>query len=191
MNNEKVVEISKLSGQEAQKLLSLGVSRSNLKKFLHAQYRKGNDTFPGYAIANVFHGFECFTLSPISTALTSGRSGHIEIFEEDVQHEVCCVFYSIMDYLAYVYLRSISPLPLIDKVDCFIMCNPKNYFSLTVNTDGYQRILLFLPNTIFGKTISLTLEQRNPGHVKDCSFFYGNYETLRDLCKDWIKDRIV
>lgn len=184
---KEVAEFSKLSHFDMQMFLDMGVNRAVLKKFFSARFCKDKSTLTGYAIGNVFNGYECFTLPPSTSSFTSGHSGHIEILGEGCQGEVCCVFYSIMDYLAYAYLRSVGPLPLIDKADCFIMCHPNNFFSLAVNTDGYKKILLFLPKSEYGQTISLTLAARNPGHVRDCSFYYGIYGTLSELCNEWIK----
>ena len=57
---------------------------------------------------------------------------------------------------------------------------------MVVETDGYEKIYMFFPNTEVGITIAKTIEARNPRHVYNCSLMYAASKTLKEFTEYFI-----
>nr|WP_297934957.1 hypothetical protein [uncultured Lachnoclostridium sp.] len=139
----------------------------------------------GIGVENPQGGVEFVSADFTRPSYSIGEISPLRLYCNDKYNrtETCCVFYDILDYLAYIFIRKIHMFGVPNDADCFIMSSSKNYHQLVVETDVYKKILLFLPKDVFGRTMSLSIQKRNPTHVINCDFYYGNLTNLFDFMK--------
>ena len=141
--------------------------------------------YQGFGIQNDMGGVEFFhpdyTKNPVTLracSITTVQNPKVK----DTQ--VCCLFYDFMDYLAYCSLQGSAELRLPYQGTCIIMSHVKNFMHMVVDSDDYDEVYVFFPNTVVGETIALTLKQRNQKKVKNFSIFYKGYRNLCSFVKD-------
>lgn len=61
------------------------------------------------------------------------------------------------------------------------MSHVTNFMHMVVDSDDYDEVYLFFPNTLVGKTISKTLKQRSRERIKNCDVLYKGYSNLREF----------
>ncbi len=85
-----------------------------------------------------------------------------------------CLFASFIDYLAYKTLcadeRLSQRLGLI-KCDCIVMNNPSNFIQMMIDSDGYDVVHCFFPNTISGEVMERSIMSRNPHGVSETHIY--------------------
>ena len=57
-------------------------------------------------------------------------------------------------------------------------------FVAFVDSDDFDEVYLFFPNTDLGKTISKTLQQRNQKKTKNCDVLYKGHRNLMEFVKE-------
>lgn len=89
-----------------------------------------------------------------------------------------------MDYLAFYTLKGSREFRLPQHDACIVMSHVSNYMHMVVDSDDYDEVYMFFPNTVVGRTIALTLKRRNPGKVTDYSIIYKGHANLRAFVQD-------
>lgn len=89
-----------------------------------------------------------------------------------------------MDYLAFYTLKGSREFRLPQHDACIVMSHVSNYMHMVVDSDDYDEVYMFFPNTVVGRTIALTLKRRNPGKVTDYSIIYKGHTNLRAFVQD-------
>lgn len=102
---------------------------------------------------------------------------------KDEGYKTCCMFFSFIDYLCFLSLRSMNPITfaLPESPSFLIMSSVASYYRAVAISDLYDRIYLFLPRNEFGGVMSKTIQMRNPSHVVNYDVFYAGYVTLFDF----------
>lgn len=141
--------------------------------------------YQGFGIQNDMGGVEFFHPDYTKNPVTLRACGITTVLNPKVKDtQVCCVFYDFMDYLAYCSLQGSAELRLPYQGTCIIMSHVKNFMHMVVDSDDYDEVYVFFPNTVVGETIALTLKQRNQKKVKNFSIFYKGYRNLCSFVKD-------
>ena len=141
--------------------------------------------YQGFGFRNDIGGVEFFhqlyTPFPVtlkSYAPTTLRSPKAK------EYQACCLFYDFMDYLAFYTLKGSREFRLPQHDACIVMSHVSNYMHMVVDSDDYDEVYMFFPNTVVGRTIALTLKRRNPGKVTDYSIIYKGHANLRAFVQD-------
>lgn len=141
--------------------------------------------YQGFGIQNDMGGVEFFHPDYTKNPVTLRACGITTVLNPKVKDtQVCCLFYDFMDYLAYCSLQGSAELRLPYQGTCIIMSHVKNFMHMVVDSDDYDEVYVFFPNTVVGETIALTLKQRNQKKVKNFSIFYKGYRNLSYFVKD-------
>lgn len=98
--------------------------------------------------------------------------------------EKVCIFYDVMDYLAYKSLQKSDFVRLASDCDIIIIADAKNIIHAMIEGDEYQNIYLYLPNDIIGFTIVQTMVQRHGKHAVVCNPLYKGYANLLEFAKE-------
>lgn len=144
--------------------------------------------YQGIGMKNDLGGVEFFHHEHAPETVTLRAAAPITCHHPKNKHShTCCLFYDFMDYLAYCSLKGNSHFHLPQNATCIIMSHVGNFMHMVVDSDDYDEVFLYFPNTLVGKTISMTLKQRNQHRVKNCDILYKGYRSLREfvmeLCK--------
>ncbi len=102
----------------------------------------------------------------------------------------CNLFLTITDYLAY---KALVKLPVIfydDNCDSIILNNHKNLGYFLVESEDYNIIDMFLPNTETGKTLTKTILDRNAA-ARDWTYTYKDYSSLQTFLQSYIKENKI
>ena len=153
----------------------------------HVEYSSLNRVYRGYGIKNVNGGIEFINPKCMDEPMTLKSQGYIVAYnKKKTVSKSCCLFFDFPDYLSFLAIQRKTFLQLPDGCDCYIMSHVKNYISMVVETDGYEKIYMFFPNTEVGITIAKTIEARNPRHVYNCSLMYAASKTLKEFAEYFI-----
>lgn len=87
-------------------------------------------------------------------------------------------FSNFMDYLAYLSLSKDGKIALPKECDCIILNHHFNLSHFLVESEEYEEVNLFLPNSSAGKVLTRTIMDRNPAAV-DWSGSYIHFQSLR------------
>lgn len=98
--------------------------------------------------------------------------------------EKVCIFYGMMDYLAYKALQKSDFVRLASDCDIIVMTDSKNIVHAMVEGDEYQSIYLYLPNDVVGSTIAQTMVQRHGEYAVVCNPLYKGYANLLEFAKE-------
>lgn len=152
----------------------------------HVEYSSLNRVYRGYGIKNVNGGIEFINPKCMGEPVTLKNQGYVAIYnKKKADGKSCCLFFDFLDYLSFLSIQRKTFLQLPDGCDYYIMAHVKNYISMVVETDGYEKIYMFFPNTEVGITIAKTIEDRNPRHVYNCSFLFSCCKTIREFAADF------
>ena len=84
-------------------------------------------------------------------------------------------------------------LPVIfydDNCDSIILNNHKNLGYFLVESEDYNIIDMFLPNTETGKTLTKTILDRNAA-ARDWAYTYKDYFSLQAFLQSYIKENKI
>ena len=138
--------------------------------------------YQGIGMPNDMGGVEFFHHEHAPDTLTLRAAGPITCHHPKIKHSpICCLFYDFMDYLAYCSLRGNTHFHLPQYATCIVMSHVTNFMHMVVDSDDYDEVYLFFPNTLVGKTISKTLKQRSHERIKNCDVLYKGYSNLREF----------
>lgn len=141
----------------------------------------------GIGVKNTNKGVEIINLSK-EEVFTFHKEGIIIIKQHKKRkYHSCCVFYSLIDYLAYSIIRASQKVQLPDCDNAIILSNSLSFSIFTTECDIYDNIFAFFPNNNVGLTINKSLKDRHGKHFEDKSFIYKGYKTLYDYSKDLIE----
>lgn len=180
MGYGKKIEISNLSPEDEKILNSFGIKGKNcLSGLFSMELYSLSGVEKGIGMINTNYGYEFLNQNTKKQQFGLAKTGYVFIGVQGKKRtQDCCVFYDLKDYLSYLGINQNSPLSLPKGTDCFILCGAINYFGLVVDTDEYENINVFMPNSVFGKSLVKTMQERNPNHIKNFDVFYGGYKTL-------------
>lgn len=129
---------------------------------------------------------ECEKNKNIYSTITIGIPEILSFeFKKGFKSESCCLFVDVFDYISYLnLLHEDAGKNIPCHCDCYVLNDPRNFVSLLLQSDDYDKIYLFFPNTVYGSTLEQTISQRNPYRVVDASFYYKNYVSIYDYIKN-------
>lgn len=143
------------------------------------------EIYCGIGIRNKKGGVEFYSSSLSCTPITVKRAGVTYIPREDGRRsDNCCLFSDFMDYLAFLSLRDRHPLSLPD-CDCLIMSAISNFMQMLHDCKKYDRVYCFFPNTVYGKTLFLTVSGsvKRVAAIKDYSDLYKDMPCMLQYIK--------
>lgn len=115
---------------------------------------------------------------------TIDRPGYL-IFPltKDMSSKECILFMEFFDYLSYMHLTGDDDTSTVfpRHCDCYVMNDVRNFISTMLDTEHYDKIYCFFPDTVLGRTMEQTLLQRNPEHVVSGFKYYKGYISLYDM----------
>lgn len=142
-----------------------------------------NVVYCGIGIRNEMGGMEFYSAPLCRSSFTVKPAGITCIPRiEGHRSDACCVFADMMDYLAYLTLLEKQEV-LIPACDCIIMGAISNFMDMLHECKMYAHICCFLPNTIPGRTMFLTINSLKNCEVKDFSCIYGKTICLHQYVK--------
>lgn len=185
-SNKISFNIEALSSKSMEIFASLGIKNEYLPFDL-----RGFDIFyagnvvHGVGVVNPSGGIEYVSDDLGRPSHSIGEKCHFKIYSKGKENrtESCCVFFDFLDYIAYIIISRIHMFGLPAAADCFILSSIKHYHKMVIETDLYSKILLFFPKNDFGRTMALSMKQRNPAHIINCDFYYGSSVSLFDFMK--------
>lgn len=132
----------------------------------------------GIGMRNVHGGVEFVSLLEMKSPTTLHRKG-ITLQPLKKGHATgCCLFSNFIDYLAYLTLLKEDKIPLPKNCDCIILNHHFNLSHFLTESEDYEKVNLFLPNSPAGKVLSKTIMDRNTA-VVDWSGCYVHFQSLR------------
>lgn len=187
-NNGKVVWKAELSPKDKERLRKVGITlpEQKMSDLRSITILCLNKLYRGIGLENSSKGIEIISVDDIKRPITLNSIGYI-FYPVDNKHlsKKCYVFNDFLDYYAFKSYQNVcQAFP--EKRDCYILCNPEEFATLMVRTDVYSDIALFLPNNTYGRTMVLSLLDRNKAHVTDCSGCYKGYQYFRQFVSDWM-----
>lgn len=141
----------------------------------------------GLCVQNVNGGYEFYNSEYMEEPATLIHPGTtIILTKQNQKSRHCCIFLSLLDYLAYRNLQYEAALPeeLSHPCDCFIIGDESNLIDAMLDTDTYGKVFCMFPRHLIGKTITQTFIYRNPNMYIDVSDFYQDYCSLFDYNKN-------
>lgn len=132
----------------------------------------------GIGMRNESGGVEFFSYGLTSHPVTIHDRGiTIVKCNNRLKSHECCAFANFLDYMSYVSLHGRKRSTLPKNQDCIILNHPNNCMYFIMECEFYDKINLFLPNSIAGRTLAQTIVGRNP-LSKSWSPLYGSYKSL-------------
>ena len=126
----------------------------------------------------------------VSATVSIGKQGILFFPKfEGITTLYVCVFSSFLDYLAYKTLCADETeayiLGLV-RCDCIVMNNPANFTQMVLDTDMYDQVHCFFPNTAAGKVMERSIMSRHPNAIsmahiyedKGCLYNYVNQPVM-------------
>lgn len=184
----EVVWKSQLSAKDKERLKILGITlpEQKMSDLRSIKIQCLNKLYNGIGLENSSKGIEIISVDDIKRPITLNSKGYI-YYPVSSKHlsKNCYVFNDFLDYYAFKSYQNVcQAFP--EERDCYILCNPVEFATLMVRTDIYSDIALFLPNNTYGRTMVLSLMDRNRAHVTDCSGCYKGYQYFRQFVSDWM-----
>lgn len=143
-----------------------------------------NVVYYGIGIRNGKGGMEFYSSSLSNAPVTVRRPGITYIPRvEGHRSDNCCLFSDFMDYLSFLTLRDKHRMALPD-CDCLIMSAISNFMQMLHDCKKYDRVYCFFPNTVYGKTLFLTVNGAAKRSVKDCSELYKGIPNIHQYIKN-------
>lgn len=184
----EVVWKAQLSAKDKERLKEVGIilPEQKMSELRSIKIQCLNKLYNGIGLENTSKGIEIISVDDIKRPITLNSKGYI-YYPVSSKHlsKNCYVFNDFLDYYAFKgYQNVCQAFP--EERDCYILCNPVEFATLMVRTDIYSDIALFLPNNTYGRTMVLSLMDRNRAHVTDCSGCYKGYQYFRQFVSDWM-----
>lgn len=135
----------------------------------------------GIGIRNQNGGVEFINFDLMRSPTTIHRKGISKIKDSNNKSNTCCVFANFLDFMAFSTMRKetakVFPCGTFDHI---ILNHPRNVISFLVESEFYDHIHLFLPNTVAGKCLARTIMSRKTS-ITDWSCLYSHYKSLHSL----------
>ena len=100
------------------------------------------------------------------------------------QSKNCCLFQTIVDYMAYKTLLHYNINGMPKGCDSIILNQCSNIVALVVESEDYDTIYTFFQNTELGVILARTLSQRNPMNVENREYLYQHHESLMSYLRE-------
>lgn len=144
----------------------------------------------GVGIRNVNGGVEFINFDYMESPRTLRTSGISVVPYNNSKHSRnCCLFYSLVDYMAYKTLKTYPDITLPDGCDCLILSQCRNIIALVVESEDYDKIYTFFPNTELGGILARTFSHRNPLCVENREWQYTKYENMMEYLKHIVEQK--
>lgn len=168
-----------LTVKDQEKLQEFGINPSSIPEEVYSiDCSSLNRVWHGIGMRNVHGGVEFISLTEMKRPTTIHRKGITLQPSKKVSVASCCLFSNFMDYLAYLSLSKDGKIALPKECDCIILNHHFNLSHFLVESEEYEEVNLFLPNSSAGKVLTRTIMDRNPAAV-DWSGSYIHFQSLR------------
>lgn len=168
-----------LTVKDQEKLQEFGINPSSIPEEVYSiDCSSLNRVWHGIGIRNVHGGVEFISLTEMKRPTTIHRKGITLQPSKNGSVASCCLFSNFMDYLAYLSLSKDGKIALPKECDCIILNHHFNLSHFLVESEEYEEVNLFLPNSSAGKVLTRTIMDRNPAAV-DWSGSYIHFQSLR------------
>lgn len=139
----------------------------------------------GVGILNVNGGVEFINFNNMDTSTTLRAYG-ISVVPNNVgqQSKSCCLFQTIVDYMAYKTLLHYNINGMPKGCDSIILNQCSNIVALVVESEDYDTIYTFFQNTELGVILARTLSSRNPMNVENREYLYQHHESLMSYLRE-------
>lgn len=168
-----------LTVKDQEKLQEFGINPSSIPEEVYSiDCSSLNRVWHGIGMRNVHGGVEFISLTEMKRPTTIHRKGITLQPSKKGSVASCCLFCNFMDYLAYLSLSKDGKIALPKECDCIILNHHFNLSHFLVESEEYEEVNLFLPNSSAGKVLTRTIMDRNPAAV-DWSGSYIHFQSLR------------
>ena len=168
-----------LTVKDQEKLQEFGINPSSIPEEVYSiDCSSLNRVWHGIGMRNVHGGVEFISLTEMKRPTTIHRKGITLQPSKNGSVASCCLFSNFMDYLAYLSLSKDGKIALPKECDCIILNHHFNLSHFLVESEEYEEVNLFLPNSSAGKVLTRTIMDRNPAAV-DWSGSYIHFQSLR------------
>ena len=168
-----------LTVKDQEKLQEFGINPSSIPEEVYSiDCSSLNRVWHGIGMRNVHGGVEFISLTEMKRPTTIHRKGITLQPSKKGSVASCCLFSIFMDYLAYLSLSKDGKIALPKECDCIILNHHFNLSHFLVESEEYEEVNLFLPNSSAGKVLTRTIMDRNPAAV-DWSGSYIHFQSLR------------
>lgn len=168
-----------LTVKDQEKLQEFGINPSSIPEEVYSiDCSSLNRVWHGIGMRNVHGGVEFISLTETKRPTTIHRKGITLQLSKKGSVASCCLFSNFMDYLAYLSLSKDGKIALPKECDCIILNHHFNLSHFLVESEEYEEVNLFLPNSSAGKVLTRTIMDRNPAAV-DWSGSYIHFQSLR------------
>lgn len=168
-----------LTVKDQEKLQEFGINSSSIPEEVYSiDCSSLNRVWHGIGMRNVHGGVEFISLTEMKRPTTIHRKGITLQLSKKGSVASCCLFSNFMDYLAYLSLSKDGKIALPKECDCIILNHHFNLSHFLVESEEYEEVNLFLPNSSAGKVLTRTIMDRNPAAV-DWSGSYIHFQSLR------------
>ena len=168
-----------LTVKDQEKLQEFGINPSSIPEEVYSiDCSSLNRVWHGIGMRNVHGGVEFISLTEMKRPTTIHRKGITLQPSKKGSVASCCLFINFMDYLAYLSLSKDGKIALPKECDCIILNHHFNLSHFLVESEEYEEVNLFLPNSSAGKVLTRTIMDRNPAAV-DWSGSYIHFQSLR------------
>lgn len=168
-----------LTVKDQEKLQEFGINPSSIPEEVYSiDCSSLNRVWHGIGMRNVHGGVEFISLTEMKRPTTIHRKGITLQPSKKGSVASCCLFSKFMDYLAYLSLSKDGKIALPKECDCIILNHHFNLSHFLVESEEYEEVNLFLPNSSAGKVLTRTIMDRNPAAV-DWSGSYIHFQSLR------------
>ena len=168
-----------LTVKDQEKLQEFGINPSSIPEEVYSiDCSSLNRVWHGIGMRNVHGGVEFISLTEMKRPKTIHRKGITLQPSKKDSVASCCLFSNFMDYLAYLSLSKDGKIALPKECDCIILNHHFNLSHFLVESEEYEEVNLFLPNSSAGKVLTKTIMGRNPAAV-DWSGSYIHFQSLR------------
>lgn len=193
MDNQKIssfdytsddIRLVGLNKADKHMLKDMGFSRipSSLSR---VEFLCVNKYYQGIGMRNDLGGYEVFNPDYLQRPFALKTTETITLRSRKPKGiPVCCLFYDFLDYLAFWELKGMNHFHLPQAATCIIMSHVSNFMHMVVDSDDFDEVYLFFPNTDLGRTISKTLIHRNHRKTKNCDVLYKGHKNLREFVKE-------
>lgn len=168
-----------LTVKDQEKLQEFGINPSSIPEEVYSiDCSSLNRVWHGIGMRNVHGGVEFISLTEMKRPTTIHRKGITLQPSKKGSVASSCLFSNFMDYLAYLSLSKDGKIALPKECDCIILNHHFNLSHFLVESEEYEEVNLFLPNSSAGKVLTRTIMDRNPAAV-DWSGSYIHFQSLR------------
>ena len=155
-----------LTVKDQEKLQEFGINPFSIPEEVYSiDCSSLNRVWHGIGMRNVHGGVEFISLTEMKRPTTIHRKGITLQPSKKGSVASCCLFSNFMDYLAYLSLSKDGKIALPKECDCIILNHHFNLSHFLVESEEYEEVNLFLPNSSAGKVLTRTIMDRNPAAV--------------------------